>query len=161
MFRNSAIWGDIRYAVRIMYRAPLFTAAVVLTVAIAANAAMFTVVNAVRNRSLPFAEPNRILQVAEKNDKLNLPTFAASVHVRHHPEVPRFHQRGSVSLAGSARGGQSGHTVQAVYCTPTCPCDTLNNCPGHLAGIRGISLREGASFPRICWRSSVGRASDL
>src|SRR5271169_5093279 len=81
MFQNSAIWGDIRYAVRIMLRAPLFTATVVLTVAlaIAANATIFTVVNAVLIRSLPYAEPNRILQVAEKNDKLNLPIFGASV----------------------------------------------------------------------------------
>jgi len=81
MFPNSAIWGDIRYAVRIMSRTPLFTGTVVATVAIAiaANATIFTVVNAVLIRALPFAEPNRILQVAEKNDKLNLPTFGASV----------------------------------------------------------------------------------
>ena len=81
MFQNSAIWGDIRYAVRIMTRAPLFTVTVVATVAIAiaANATIFTVVNAVMIRALPFAEPNRIMQVAEKNDKLNLPTFGASV----------------------------------------------------------------------------------
>ena len=81
MFQRSAIWGDIRYAVRIMGRTPLFTATVVLTVAIAiaANATIFTVVNAVMIRSLPFAEPDRIMQVAEKNDKLNLPTFGASV----------------------------------------------------------------------------------
>ena len=60
---------------------PLFTGTVVATVAIAiaANATIFTVVNAVLIRALPFAEPNRILQVAEKNDKLNLPTFGASV----------------------------------------------------------------------------------
>jgi putative ABC transport system permease protein len=78
---ESAIWGDIRYAVRMMLRTPLFTATVVLTVAIAisANATIFTVVNAVMIRSLPFAKPSRIMQVAEKNDKLNLPTFAASV----------------------------------------------------------------------------------
>jgi putative ABC transport system permease protein len=77
----STIWGDIRYAVRVMGRTPLFTATVVLTVAIAiaANATIFTVVNAVMIRSLPFAQPNGIMQVAEKNDKLNLPTFAASV----------------------------------------------------------------------------------
>jgi putative ABC transport system permease protein len=81
MFQSNAIWGDIRYAVRIMRRAPLFTATVVLTVAIAiaANATIFTVVNAVMIRSLPFGEPNRIMQVAEKNDKLNIPTFGASV----------------------------------------------------------------------------------
>ena len=34
-------------------------------------------------------------------------------------------------------------------CAETCPCDNLVNYPVHLEGIRGISLREGASFPRI------------
>ena len=86
MFDSSTIWSDVlakdvRYAVRMMRRTPLFTATVVLTVAIAiaANATIFTVVNAVMIRSLPFGEPNRILQVAEKNDKLHLPSFGASV----------------------------------------------------------------------------------
>ncbi len=81
MFDNSAVWNDIRYAFRMMQRTPLFTAAVVSTVAIAiaANATIFTVVNAVLIRSLPFSQPERIVQVAEKNDKLNLPVFAASV----------------------------------------------------------------------------------
>jgi hypothetical protein len=56
----STLWGDIRYAARIMGRAPLFTVTAVLTVAIAiaANATIFTVVNAVMIRSLPFAAPN-------------------------------------------------------------------------------------------------------
>lgn len=58
----------------------MFTAAIVLTVAlaIAANTAIFSVVNAVLLRPLPFAEPTRLIQVAEKNDKLNLPSFGAS-----------------------------------------------------------------------------------
>src|SRR5579863_703446 len=55
----------------------------------------------------------------------------------------------------------SCRTAVTLPCTPTSPCDNLTNCPVHLAGIRGISLREGAGVPRICWRSSVGRASDL
>jgi putative ABC transport system permease protein len=64
-----------------MRRTPLFTAAVILTVmlAIAANTTIFSVVNAVMLRPLPFKEPNRIMQVAEKNDKLKLPSFGASV----------------------------------------------------------------------------------
>ncbi|HET6179575.1 MAG TPA: ABC transporter permease [Candidatus Sulfotelmatobacter sp.] len=80
MFDSYAIWGDIRYAFRMMRRNLLFTVTVVVTVAIAiaANSTIFTVVNAVMIRSLPFSEPNRIMQVAEKNDKLNLPAFAAS-----------------------------------------------------------------------------------
>src|SRR5438067_2035869 len=73
--------NDFRYAVRMMLRTPLFTAAIVLTVALAisANTAIFSVVNAVMLRPLPFGEPNRLVQVAEKNDKLNLPNFGASV----------------------------------------------------------------------------------
>ena len=72
---------DIHYAFRMLRQTPLFTAAVVLTVAlaIAANTTMFSVVNAVLLKPLPFHEPNRIVQVAEKNDKLNLPSFGSSV----------------------------------------------------------------------------------
>ena len=77
----DALWADARFAFRVMRRTPLFTAAVVLTVAltIAANATIFTIVNGVMIRSLPFREPARILQVAEKNNKLNLQDFASSV----------------------------------------------------------------------------------
>jgi putative ABC transport system permease protein len=77
----DSLGNDVRYALRMMRRTPMFTAAVVLTVAIAiaANSTIFTVVNAVMIRSLPFGEPSRILQVAEKNDKLHLPSFGASV----------------------------------------------------------------------------------
>src|SRR6185436_4952852 len=53
------LMNDLRYAVRMMRRAPMFTAAVVSTVAltIAANTAIFSVVNAVMLRPLPFADP--------------------------------------------------------------------------------------------------------
>ena len=75
------LFADIRHALRMMRRTPLFTAAVILTVmlAIGANTTIFTVVNAVLLRPLPFREPSRLVQVAEKNDKLNLPTFSASI----------------------------------------------------------------------------------
>jgi putative ABC transport system permease protein len=77
---NGALAGDFRFAMRMIRRAPMFAATVVLTVtiAIAANATIFTVVNAVMIRSLPFLQPERIMQVAEKNEKLDLPTFGAS-----------------------------------------------------------------------------------
>jgi len=74
------LFHDLSYAARMMRRTPLFTATVVLTVAlaIAANTTIFSVVNAVMLKPLPFKEPNRLVQVAEKNDKLNLPTFSSS-----------------------------------------------------------------------------------
>ena len=71
---------DLRYALRLLRRSPLFTITVVLTLAvgIGSTTAMFSVVNAVLLRPLPFADPDRLMQVAEKNDKLNLPNFSAS-----------------------------------------------------------------------------------
>ena len=73
--------ADLRYAVRTLRRSPVFTAATVLTMAltIGANTAIFRVVNAVLIRPLPFASPGRLMQVAEKNDRLNISNFPASV----------------------------------------------------------------------------------
>jgi putative ABC transport system permease protein len=75
------MWNEIRFAIRLMRRTPFFNGLVVLTVAVAitANTAIFSVVNAVILKPMPFREPARLMQVAEKNDKLNLPSFAASV----------------------------------------------------------------------------------
>jgi putative ABC transport system permease protein len=75
------LWNETRQALRMMRRTPLFTAVVVLTVtlAIAANTTIFSVVNAVMLRPLPFKDPERLVQVAEKSDKLNLPSFGSSV----------------------------------------------------------------------------------
>lgn len=73
--------NDIHYALRIMRKSPLFTGTVVLTVALAigANITVFSVVNAVLLRPLPFSDPGHVVQVAEKNDKLHLPSFGSSV----------------------------------------------------------------------------------
>src|SRR5450432_3339844 len=73
--------ADLRYAVRTLRRSPVFTTATVLTMAltIGANTAIFSVVNAVLIRPLPFASPEHLMQVAEKNDKLNIANFASSV----------------------------------------------------------------------------------
>jgi putative ABC transport system permease protein len=73
--------SHISYCARMMRRAPLFTITVVLTMmlAIAADTTIFSIVNAVLLRPLPFRQPDRLLQIAEKNDRLNLPTFSSSV----------------------------------------------------------------------------------
>jgi putative ABC transport system permease protein len=58
---------DVRFAVRTLARSPGFTVAAVLTLAlgIGAGTAMFTILNAVLLKALPFPEPERMVRVWE------------------------------------------------------------------------------------------------
>src|SRR5262245_48891156 len=73
--------NDLRYAARVLRKSPLVTLAIILTVALAigANTAIFSFVYAVILKPLPFEQPNRLVWIAERNDRLKLPQFAASV----------------------------------------------------------------------------------
>ena len=56
---------DVRQAFRVILRDPVFSTVVVLTLAlgIGLNTAMFTIVNAVMLRDLPFSDPDRVVAV--------------------------------------------------------------------------------------------------
>ncbi|MBC7894050.1 MAG: ABC transporter permease, partial [Cytophagaceae bacterium] len=59
------LWSDVRYAVRVLRRAPLFTTVAVVTLGlgIGANSAIFSVVNAVVLRPLGFADEASLMSV--------------------------------------------------------------------------------------------------
>jgi putative ABC transport system permease protein len=103
------VLADIRYALRLIRKTPVFTASVVLTVAlgIGSTTAIFSVVNAVLLQPLPFADPQQLFQVAEKNDQLHLPVFAASVlnFVSWREQIERFDAIGAVGFGSYAMSG--------------------------------------------------------
>jgi predicted permease len=83
----DGLGGDIRHGVRVLRRHPLLTCLVVLTLSlgIGANAAIFSVFEAVLLRPLPFAEPDRLVLLIDGNRGergMSSPTIPELLEVR-------------------------------------------------------------------------------
>src|SRR5918995_703596 len=71
----QSLWQDVRYSTRMLMKHPAFTLIAVITLAlgIGANAAIFSIINSVLLRSLPYEDPDRIVTLWENNAKESLP----------------------------------------------------------------------------------------
>lgn len=66
----ETIGQDVRFAIRMLRKSPVFTivAALTLALGIGANAAIFTLVNALMLKNLPVADPKSLVRLGNNND---------------------------------------------------------------------------------------------
>jgi putative ABC transport system permease protein len=122
--------GDLRYALRMMARTPGFTAILVVTLAIGigASTTIFSVVNSVLLRPLPYPEPDRLARIYTEfhGGKMTLPKFWVS-----YPEFEDFkrdcrtcesvgaYRETTVSLSGGDRPVRVDATLATHTLLPT------------------------------------------
>lgn len=99
----------VRHALRRLRRAPTFTLTTVLTLAvgIGANTAIFSVVNGVILKPLPFPHPDQLITVNHSAPGVNLPKAGTApfLHFTYHDQARTFQQIGIYAWSESAVTG--------------------------------------------------------
>ncbi len=99
----ESLWSDFRYALRTLRRMPTFTAVATLTLAlgIGATTAMFTLVNGILLRPLPYPNADRLVRVIQSYPEKGLDTWGLSQQ-----NIALYRDRGADFEAFTAfRGG--------------------------------------------------------
>jgi putative ABC transport system permease protein len=95
----DALWQDARFSARVITKNRTFATAAVVTLAlgIGVSSAVFSVLNAVVLRPLPFAEPERLMMIGEVNPRGNsiVPLFSPANFVDFEREQTAFEAVGT------------------------------------------------------------------
>jgi putative ABC transport system permease protein len=108
----ASLWQDVRHAMRGMRRSPAFTVLVIATLALGmgANVAIFSVVNGILLKPLPFAEPERLIRIDQTN-AISEPEFADYRRDTHTLSRIAAYAFGSASFTGQ---GEEAERVQGA-----------------------------------------------
>src|SRR5438132_1000345 len=101
------LWQDLRYGARMLFKTPSVSVIVILALAlgIGANTAIFSVINSVLLRPLPYDQADRLLFLNERSkvlDEMSIsyPNFTAWRNENHVFEKIGVYNRGSYNLTG-------------------------------------------------------------
>ncbi|MFN2624379.1 MAG: ABC transporter permease, partial [Chthoniobacterales bacterium] len=160
---------DLRYAARTLRRSPLYTLMAVATLAlgIGANTAIFSVVHAVALQGLPYPDSNHLVRLWEKNDKLRIPRFSASVpnYVSWRERARSFEQLGAwrTSSVTLTTGGDPQRLTRLEASANLLPLLGVNPIAGRVF----TSDEDRPGGPRVAllvesvWRNRLGGSSDV
>src|SRR2546423_1809851 len=105
----ETLFRDIRFGIRSLLKQPAFTSIAIVTLAlgIGANTAMFSVINAVLLRPLPYTQPDRLVWMSESGDEvanrsLSYPNFVDWRARNHVFESMSTYRTWSMTLTGMA-----------------------------------------------------------
>jgi putative ABC transport system permease protein len=100
----ESAFADVRFALRQLVKSPGFTVAAMLTLAlgIGVNTAMFSIVDAVLLKPLPFGDPDRLVMIAQQLPKEPTPIFDT---YREYEEWNRY-SKSFEKLAGATWAGR-------------------------------------------------------
>lgn len=116
------VFPDMRYAVRSLGRRPLFTAVLVLTLAIGigSNVAIFSVTNAVLFRPLPYPAPEELALIWTRLPSTNVERSLVSGpdFGDYQAEITAFEGiAGAMAIAGTLTGDGPAEQIMAAYAT--------------------------------------------
>ena len=158
---------DLRYAIRVLLARPGFSAVAILTLAlgIGANTAIFTVVNAVLLRPLPFRDPHQLVLLIERTARFPTTTTSWQNYVDWRDQSRSFEAVAAVrSLTMTLTGQGEPDRLAAKMVTATLlPVLGVSPSIGRVftadedrAGAAGVVLVSDA-----LWQSRFGARTDV